>query len=104
MKKSFAVFLFFITPLSAYAEDIQVIIDHHAFRPSTLTVKADTKVTWVNHDDDPHVVMDSSTRFFRSGNLYKNDTYSYVFSKPGTYGYLCTMHPAVMQGKIIVTP
>ncbi|HEX2667565.1 MAG TPA: plastocyanin/azurin family copper-binding protein [Gammaproteobacteria bacterium] len=31
------------------------------------------------------------------------DTYSYTFTKPGTYSYYCTLHP-FMKGKVVVTP
>ncbi|HVC65465.1 MAG TPA: plastocyanin/azurin family copper-binding protein, partial [Candidatus Dormibacteraeota bacterium] len=29
------------------------------------------------------------------------ETYSYTFTKPGTYEYFCTLHP-LMTGKVVV--
>src|SRR5215472_10338176 len=31
----------------------QIVIENFSFQPATLTVKAGTKVTWVNRDDVP---------------------------------------------------
>jgi len=87
----------------AYAEDSQISIKDHLFTPSTLTISTGTKVTWTNHDQDPHTVVGRSTQQpFHSSALDTNDTYSYTFTEPGTYQYFCTLHP-MMVGKIIVT-
>lgn len=81
----------------------QIVINEYMFGPNMLTVVAGTKVTWVNHDEVPHTIVDSSpTKVFHSGALDTNDSYSYVFSKPGTYHYFCTLHPQ-MVGTITVT-
>jgi plastocyanin len=81
----------------------QISIDNFNFSPSTLTIAAGTKVTWVNNDEEPHTVVnvDQPTRVFRSGGLDSGDTYSFVFDKPGTYDYICSIHPH-MSGKIVV--
>ena len=40
---------------------------------------------------------------FDSGTLKKQGaSYSFTFSKPGTYSYYCAVHPAQMQGTINV--
>jgi plastocyanin len=63
---------------------------------------AGAKVTWTNQDEVPHTIVDSnSNKVFRSGALDTNDSYSFVFVKPGTYHYFCTLHPT-MVGTIIV--
>ena len=88
---------------SAYAEDTTIGIKEHAFTPATLTVSAGTKVTWTNHDQDPHAVAERGTPMhFHSSALDTNDSYSYTFAAPGTYRYFCTLHPN-MVGKIVVT-
>jgi plastocyanin len=80
----------------------QVVIDNFAFRPATITVKAGTKVTWVNRDDVPHTVTSTKKpRLFHSGTLDTDDKFEHVFSEPGTYEYFCAVHPH-MTGKVIV--
>ena len=80
----------------------QVIIDNFTFGPAKLTVPVGTKVTWVNHDDVPHVVKSTGTeKGFISRALDTDDQFSYVFTAPGTYNYFCAIHPK-MTGQIIV--
>lgn len=80
----------------------QVIIDNFTFGPAKLTIPVGTKVTWVNHDDVPHVIKSTGTeKGFTSRALDTDDQFSYVFSAPGTYIYFCAIHP-MMTGQIIV--
>jgi amicyanin len=80
-----------------------ISIKNFMFSPSTLTVKAGTKVTFVNDDSTPHTATGSgSSAMINSGNLNQGQTYSVTFSKPGTYQYTCTIHP-YMKGTIKVT-
>jgi plastocyanin len=78
----------------------QVIIDNFSFQPANLTVKAGTKVTWVNHDDVPHTATDTDKRF-NSKTLDTDDQFAFTFEQPGTYNYYCALHPK-MTGQIIV--
>ena len=78
----------------------RVEIKAHGFGRAELTVRPGTTVTWINHDDDPHTVT-STENVFRSPGLDTDETYSYTFTKPGTYTYFCTLHP-MMTGKVVV--
>jgi len=78
----------------------QVMIENFSFAPATITVKAGTKVTWINHDDVPHTVDENDKRF-RSGTMDTDDQYSYTFTSPGTFNYFCALHPK-MTGQVIV--
>lgn len=78
----------------------RIEIKAHGFSVRELTVKPGTTVTWINHDDDAHTVT-STSNSFRSPGLDTDDTYSYTFTKPGTYEYFCTLHP-LMTGKVVV--
>lgn len=79
-----------------------VTIDDFAFAPQTLTVPAGTTVTWVNHDEEPHtVVNDGNPRLFKSGALDTGDKFTVKFDKPGTYTYFCSIHPH-MTGTVVV--
>jgi plastocyanin len=87
---------------AARAEDSAVSIDNFAFTPASLTVKAGTKVTFTNRDDIPHTVVSTDKPpAFRSKAMDTDDVFSFVFDKPGSYKYFCSLH-AHMQGTIIV--
>jgi plastocyanin len=78
----------------------QVNIDNFSFTPATLTVPVGAKVTWTNKDDVPHTVVSTNNAFTRSPALDTDDSFSYTFTKPGTYEYYCSVHP-MMTGKIV---
>ena len=78
----------------------RIEIKAHGFGTSELTVRPGTTVTWINHDDDAHTVT-STESVFRSPGLDTDETYSYTFTRPGTYEYFCTLHP-LMTGKVVV--
>jgi plastocyanin len=72
------------------------------FGPSTLTIPAGTRVTWKNSDAEPHTVVSVDGKF-RSGALDQGDSFSFKFDAPGTYRYVCSIHPQ-MVGTVVVTP
>ena len=86
----------------ARADDANVGIDNFAFTPAVLTVKPGATVTFVNHDDIPHLVV-AVDGAYRSKALDTNDKFSFTFAKPGEYAYFCGLHPH-MKGKIVVAP
>lgn len=80
----------------------EVKIDNFSFGPEALTVPVGTTVTWTNRDDIPHTVVSTDdARTFKSKALDTDETFSYTFSKAGTYPYFCSVHPK-MTGKVIV--
>ena len=82
-----------------------VTISNFDFSPGILTVAANTMVTWTNNDSVEHNVTedaDSSAPGFESQNLAQGQSYSYTFTKPGTYNYHCSIHPS-MKGTVVVT-
>lgn len=71
-----------------------VAIKNFAFSPAALKVKVGTTVTWTNQDTDAHTVTSAGSGGpLHSTALNTHATYSYTFTKPGTYSYLCTIHP-----------
>lgn len=85
------------------AGEAVVTIDNFAFVPAALSVPAGTRVTWINRDDIPHVVVDSAdARRMRSPPLDTGDRFGFVFTAPGSYRYYCALHPH-MQGRVQVT-
>jgi plastocyanin len=85
---------------TAAATAPQVTVEQAMFGPATLTIRAGTTVTWVNHDGDLHTVT-STQGLFASPGLDAGDTFAYRFTAPGTYPYFCALHPH-MHGTIIV--
>ena len=77
-----------------------IVIKNFDFAPMTMTVTHGASVTWKNLDDEPHTVT-SADGLFRSGALDEGDTFTFKFDKPGTYKYLCSVHPK-MRAEIIV--
>jgi plastocyanin len=66
----------------------------------SLTVSSGTNVIWKNLDGEPHTVV-SDVGLFRSGGLDQDDSFAFKFDKPGTYRFICSIHPQ-MTGTIIV--
>ena len=89
------------TTAAAPAGPVEVKIDNFTFAPATLTVAAGTTVKWVNRDDIPHTVVSEDKSTFKSKAMDTDDSFSYTFTKPGTYTYFCSIHPK-MVGKVVV--
>jgi plastocyanin len=89
-----------------------VVIKNFAFTPQTITVKAGTTVTWTNQDSVQHTVTSADsikvgakvTSMFDSGLFNQGQTFSFTFTKAGTYFYVCTIHASqpAMHGEVIV--
>ena len=77
-----------------------ISIHDFSFSPVSLTVAVGATVSWKNLDPEPHTVRSVDDQF-RSGALDQNDSFSFKFVKPGTYRYVCSIHPQ-MVGTITV--
>jgi plastocyanin len=71
-----------------------------SFQPDVLKVKVGAKVTWTNDDTVPHTVT-ADTNSFASGTLQPASSFSFTFTRPGTYAYHCSIHPS-MHGSVVV--
>jgi plastocyanin len=79
-----------------------VVIDNFSFSPARLSVAVGSTVTWENHDDIPHtIVNDATPRDFKSPPVDSGEKFSQTFLKPGTYRYFCSLHPH-MTGTVVV--
>jgi plastocyanin len=79
-----------------------VTIDNFAFSPQSLQVKVGTTVTWTNNQGTTHTVT-SDTGEWDSGNLSQGKSFSFTFTKAGTFAYHCAIHSS-MTGTVEVTP
>jgi YVTN family beta-propeller protein len=78
----------------------RVSIANFAFAPATLSVAARETVTWVNNDGAPHglAYKDGATGV---NPLLPGASFSRTFDEPGTYDYICSVHP-FMKGRVVV--
>ena len=75
-----------------------VAIAGFAYKPATLKTTVGTTVTWRNDDVAPHTVTGKG---LASKQLGKGATFRQRFARPGTFAYLCAIHPS-MRGKVVV--
>jgi plastocyanin len=111
-KLCFVLYVLLVVQLTAHAQSpsaagqdskgstVDVKIDNFSFSPATITIPAGATVKWTNRDDIPHTVVNDDQKF-QSKTLDTDESYSYTFTKPGTYPYFCSIHPK-MTGKVIV--
>lgn len=80
------------TPVVSAASDVTVEIQDFDFFPRELTIQAGATITWVNRDGAPHDATDEGGGW-GTGTLNQGDRATLTFDSPGTYRYLCTIHP-----------
>ena len=77
-----------------------IAMDGTSFEPESFTVKVGDTVAFRNKDPFPHNVV-SKAGGFRSGDVDSDGSWQFHATKPGTFPYVCTLHPG-MKGTIIV--
>ncbi|MGH9283357.1 MAG: plastocyanin/azurin family copper-binding protein [Acidimicrobiales bacterium] len=78
-----------------------VIIRDISFKPDRIRVKPGETVTWRFEDEGiPHDVA-AEDESYKSETM-DSGTFTHTFDAPGTYKYLCTLHPSQMKGVIEV--
>lgn len=80
------------TPVVSRASQMTVEVRDFDFFPRDLTVEAGTAITWVNRDSAPHDATDEAGGW-GTGLLQQGESATLTFDSPGTYRYLCTIHP-----------
>ena len=70
------------------------------FSPGTVTVDAGETVTWHNSGQAPHTAT-ASDGSFDTGTINSGGSGSHTFNSPGTFSYICTIHPN-MHGTVRV--
>lgn len=77
---------------------------NYAFSPAAIKVKVGDTVTWTNSDQVHHsVTADMTSSSAPNSPLFgEGETYTFKFTKAGTYTYHCMPHP-YMHGTVIVT-
>jgi YVTN family beta-propeller protein len=82
------------------AAGAKVSIANFAFAPADVTIATGATVTWSNDDGAPHGLA------YKDGakgteELLPGEKFSRTYDQPGTFDYVCSVHP-YMTGKVIV--
>jgi LPXTG-motif cell wall-anchored protein len=82
------------------AGDPAVTIADFHFSPASTTIHVGDTITWSNSGPSSHTAT-ASNGSFNTGILKKGQSASHTFTQPGTYAYVCQIHP-FMHGTITV--
>ncbi|HEX5910590.1 MAG TPA: plastocyanin/azurin family copper-binding protein [Thermoleophilaceae bacterium] len=90
----------------AQAKTVNAGIGDFFFRADRVRVDPGDTVAWTNRGATLHNVTSrrGAPEPFRSSDLDSGQAFSRVFVKPGTYDYLCDIHPDQMRGTVQVGP
>ncbi|MEV0337568.1 cupredoxin family copper-binding protein [Nocardia sp. NPDC050713] len=84
------------------AASVTVDVDDMKFSPENVTVGVGDTVRWKFSDKAPHSVQGIGDKAMGINSpIFDNGEWSYTFTQPGTYRYLCTLHPE-MRGTVTV--
>jgi plastocyanin len=78
----------------------EVEIEDFSYRPDPVTIEEGGKVIWKNRDAAPHTAT-ASDGSFDTGTIEEDKLKSETFKEPGTYTYVCSIHPQ-MHGTVEV--
>jgi plastocyanin len=78
----------------------KVEIVDFAYDPDPVEVEEGGKVIWINRDAEPHTAT-ADDDSFDTGTLEEGKLKSETFKEPGTYAYICSIHPE-MKGTVEV--
>jgi len=74
-----------------------------AINPDTIRVKVGSTIKWTNYDSVEHnATSQGGSQRFASKDFGEGATFEIKATKPGVIHYLCTIHPASMNGTIEV--
>ena len=71
----------------------------YRFEPAVIAIDAGATVTWTNHDNfTHHVTFEGDSPL----TMPPGERVTRTFDAPGTYAYVCSLHPQNMKGSVIV--
>lgn len=82
------------------SEKVEIV--DYAYSPDPVTIEEGGKVTWRNEDSVAHTAT-AEDGSFDTGTIDPGKLKSETFKQPGTYEYICSIHPT-MHGTIEVVP
>jgi plastocyanin len=78
----------------------EVEIEDFSYRPDPVKIEEGGKVIWKNRDSVPHTAT-AADGSFDTGTIEEDKIKSETFKAPGTYDYVCSIHPQ-MHGTVEV--
>jgi plastocyanin len=91
--------------LAGSSRDAVVKLKDIRFSPSRVVVDRGQSVTWEFLDASiltSHNVTSVGRSRFYSSRTMRSGRYTVTFTKIGTYRFVCTIHPASMNGEVVV--
>lgn len=82
--------------------DVMVDIGDFFFSPAVIQIDIGQTVRWTNTST---ITIHTSTAvggLWNSGDLAPNDFFDFTFNSEGVFDYMCTYHPELMNGTVIV--
>ncbi len=95
------------SPTSPNVKSVTVTIEAGKFNPASITINVGDSVVWLNKDSSPHHVASdphpthTGLPGLESPDMAGNQTYSFTFTKAGTFGYHDHLNPTI-KGTVIV--
>jgi plastocyanin len=84
---------------------VQVAYRNIAINPDVVKVRVGSTIRWTNYDSVEHNVTSAGgPQSFKSGNFGESHSFEVTAMRPGIIHYLCTIHPASMNGTLQVVP
>jgi plastocyanin len=80
------------TPVVSDASELTLEIRDFNYFPRELTVSVGSTLTWINRDAAPHDATHEAGDW-GTGLLSQGESATLTFEAPGTYRYICTIHP-----------
>jgi plastocyanin len=90
------------SPANPQSATATVQIHNFKFEPANITIAEGESVQFVNLDEEPHTAT-ATDGSFNSKALDTNQTWNYTATKPGSFPYICSIHP-FMKGMLTVVP
>jgi plastocyanin len=94
---------------AAASAPVVVTLGEMFYKPAVVRVKAGQKVVFRNVGKIAHTVADTDAKgeirsqLIKPRNLDPGQSQTVSFAKAGKVAYLCTFHPTLMRGTIVVT-
>ena len=87
---------------------VTVRLGEYFYKPKVVTVRAGQRVRFLNVGKIAHTVADTDrhgnirSKLIHPHELRHGQSQTVRFAKAGTVYYVCTFHPALMKGRIVV--
>jgi plastocyanin len=85
----------------ASVEQTEIAMVDISFDPADITVAVGASLVWTNEGAIEHTTT-ADDGSWDSGVVAPGESFDFTLDEPGTYTYVCEIHPSVMQGTITV--